>query len=129
MDYQTQIKQVYDEIKQVFNPFFQENILFNYSGWNHLLKDGNGIYRPKDALEERLKLIQYLPILLNEKVSPIEPKIKFNNGLIIRYYSWIFTVDSGTEQFRIKIIVRQKGVQPKHFYSCFKLIHTQFVKP
>ncbi len=69
-----------------------------------------------------------MPQLLSINISPIEPRIKIRNNVIIKYFSWIFTIDTELETFRIKIVIRQKGENQKHFYSCFKLIHYKFPK-
>ena len=76
----------YKKIGKVHNPFFDEEILFDRAGWDHLLKGSDGKFRNQENLQDRLSLISFLPQLLSINISPIEPRIKTRDGLVIKIF-------------------------------------------
>jgi hypothetical protein len=122
-------KKQYDKIQKVFNPFFGEDILFDYSGWNHLLKDGKGNPRAYYESVERFKLLELGCKFLSKNFPPVEYSCReFKNSYLVEYYSFIYAYQYKKEEkeFRLKMVIHEKSNQPKHFYSLIKMEHKRF---
>jgi hypothetical protein len=120
-------KSQYDKIQKVYNPFFDEQILFGTDGWNHLLKS-RGIPRIEEEFLARFQLLEIGCDLLNRKFPPTEYSCRdYGNNYLVEFYSFIYAYqDQNSEEFRLKMVIRQKSDKPKHFYSLIKAKHKHF---
>lgn len=124
----THHKNFYFSIQKVFNPHFQEDIIFDIQGWNHVLKQGNGANRESRELNPRLEVLEFIPNLLSKNISPQEySKRIYDKNFEVEFYSFIYAIrKEDKEEFRLKIVIRQKTGQPKKFYSVIKMKHKHF---
>ena len=122
----------YQKIKSVYNPFFEEDIVFDVHGYKHLTNQGDGKARTLATIQERFGVFEYVPELLTKKISPKEYQLRKKTTkkgmLIIDYYTFVFSVVLAEDEFRLKVVIRQKLGEPKKFFSCFRLVHTKFSK-
>ena len=123
-DFQNQYKQ----IGKVFSPFFQEEILFELSGWNHLVKDGSGNPRSEEEFLARFEILKIGFLFLNKKFPPTEYSCRdYGNNYLVEFYSFIYAYKNKLgQEFRVKIVIRQKSDTTKHFYSIIKMNHKHF---
>lgn len=117
----------YDTIQKVHNPFFGEDIIFDHQGWNHLNKDGQGVNRINAEIISRLELLDFVTNLLTNMFPPTEFKYKeYSSHFWVKYFTFVYAVQTSNDEYRIKVVIRQKTNQPKHFYSVIKTKHTKF---
>jgi hypothetical protein len=121
-------KEFYFSIQKVYNPHFQEDIIFDIQGWNHILKQGNGANRELKELEPRLEILYLIPTLLSKNISPQEYSDRiYNKSFEVEFYSFIYAIrQENGQEFRLKIVIRQKTGKPKQFYSVIKMKHKHF---
>jgi hypothetical protein len=122
-------KKQYDQIQKAYSLFFEEDILFDSSGWNHLVKDGNGKPRVYHEFEERFKLLKLGCRFLSKNFPPTEYICKeYKNNYLVEYYSFIYAYRCVEEkkEFRLKMVIRQKSNKSKYFYSLIKMEHKRF---
>lgn len=123
----------YDEVKNKAWQYFQDNslilskslgeVFLNSEGFTHLIFKGRHHPRPvKDQLI-RFSLIKYIRAILTG-MSYYQEYTFQNKGMRKRYWGFIAIV--GTQ--RIKIIIKQEGTGPKHFWSIFPCSHAQGYK-
>lgn len=118
----------YFSIKPVYQPFFKEYIVFDKVGWFHLKRKNGGVKRTKEELKARGELLPLVAELLSKNFPPTEYSIrKINDKLEVEFYSFIYALrKENGEEFRIKIVLRQKSGEPKKFYSLIKMKHKHF---
>lgn len=124
-----QIKTEYNKIKLIFNPFFNEDIRFEYDGLNHLFKT-RGITRSFQEVLERSNLIIFATVLLQNKFPPTEfARREYKDGYGVDFYTFVyaFTEINGSD-YKIKVVIREKTDKSKHFYSIFKIPHIRHKK-
>ena len=123
-------KEQYNNIKSVFNPYFEEKIIFDMQGWKHLQTDGNGENRSKQEFLERLSFLDLITIFLADKFPPTEYKyIQYEKSYWVKYYTFVYAYCSKNgDEFRLKAVIREKSNKPKHFYSLIKAKHQKYEK-
>jgi hypothetical protein len=128
MSFLSDQKKLYFSIEKVFNPHFKEDVVFDIQGWNHLMKQGNGAKREFKEVSPRLSSLGLIKKLLMENISPQEySKRIYSDNFEVRFYGFIYAIrKEDSEEFRLKIVVRQKTGQPKKFYSLIKMKHKHF---
>jgi len=117
----------YIKIQNVYSPFFDENVLFGADGWNHLLKS-RGVPRIQEEFLSRFQLLHIGCKLLAKNFPPTEYSCRdYGNNYLVEFYSFIYAYQTQIgEEFRLKMVIRQKPNQPKHFYSLIKMQHKHF---
>jgi|688.fasta_scaffold882343_1 hypothetical protein len=117
----------YNEIKSIYSPFFDENILFGLDGWSHLLKS-KGVPRAEEEFLARFKLLDIGCELLKKNFPPTEySRRDYDNNYSVEFYSFIYAYQhQNGEEFRIKMVIREKPNKPKHFFSLIKMKHNRF---
>ena len=118
----------YQKIGRIYSPFFNEEIDFNYWGWNHLLKSGEGKPRIEKEFLNRFELLQIACVLLTKKFPPVEYSCrKYSTNFCVEFYSFIYAYcNENNEEYRLKVVIRQKTDTSKHFYSLIKTKHKHF---
>lgn len=114
MNFKEHIKKIFDEVKEVDCPTFQdEKIIFNAKGINHLIYKGNRSMREVSRIKTNIRLLPRAIKLL--KIMPVaQEEASYEvNGIKFKY--WAF--EGVIEGRRIKIVIRQKGNGKKHFFS------------
>jgi len=117
----------YKKIQKIYSPFFDEEILFGADGWNHLLKS-RGVPQTREEFLARFGLLEIGFVLLGKNFPPTEYNCRdYGGGYLVEFYSFVyaFQTQSG-EEFRLKMVIRQKPNKPKHFYSLIKTKHKHF---
>ena len=123
----TKIKaeELYDTIKEVHCPYFDEKIAFNVKGIKHLKFKTDQQARSQADQYARLKLIHLAPevLKLSKTVQGISEKRKIEyqkmNGRwervmkLVRHYEFIAVLRG----VRVKVIVKEVAGGDKHFWS------------
>jgi len=108
-------KKEYGKIGYVECPAFNnEKVIFNNSGFNHLIRKGNEL-RPISVQIHRINLtIKYTKDILKSSKKYTTYLKNTNENFHIAYF-WSFI--SKYDGLNIKIVVRQLENGPKHFFS------------
>lgn len=115
----SEYNKIYRDIGSVQCPyFFNESVYFNQKGFNHLLRNKNGV-RPSSDQIRRLRLLIYCKEILNSNNFDVECNISKRNGVTTRFW----TFKASVANLKMKLIVRQIGIGTKHFYSIFPIKH------
>ena len=94
--------------------FPNEVISFNGKGLLHLFYSGSRSERSESEVSARIKLLGRAVKLLQLMPIPQEESQRTDqNGKVFKYWAFEGVVD----EFRLKVIVRQKGHGKKHFWS------------
>jgi len=122
----------YKNINKIFCPFFNEKIVFNSEGFNHLIYknkskrlDSEQIMRFK-LLERAIKLIGLTNTKQDFSENIIVVKKKKHKKIInssenVYYYGFIGIINN----FRIKVIIRKIGNGNRHFWSVIPAWNTK----
>ncbi|MDO8575553.1 MAG: hypothetical protein Q7R78_02535, partial [bacterium] len=115
----------YSSLKEVYCPYFRENIHFNSKGINHILrKSWNKVRGEKDQLM-RFKNIKLAPVIISKSHTIQDilhtkrfERIRRNNRwdtilTNVSYYEFIAMIDN----IRLKIIVKEIDFKDKFFWS------------
>lgn len=123
------IEEEYKKIVSVFNIFFDEKIKFDNYGLNHLFKS-RGISRPVQDVRERSDLIKLIIPLLQNKFPPTEfARRDYKDKYWVDFYTFIYAyTEFGGDDYKIKVVIREKTDKSKHFYSIFKIPHVRHKK-
>ncbi|MDD5738498.1 MAG: hypothetical protein PHY72_01020 [Candidatus Pacebacteria bacterium] len=114
----------YKEIGRLFCPVFNEPVVFNSDGFNHLIYKRGG-ERSKDDQITKLKLLtiakeivgvtttyqEYDEGLVNIQKKKFKKRV--NESVKVKYWGLVAII----KNCRVKVIVRQVGNGQKHFYS------------
>jgi hypothetical protein len=115
----------YQEIEEVYCPYFKEKIKFNAKGLKHLKFKGDRTARSRSDQYTRLKLLFFAPevISLSKTVQGIWDTKSFERVRVhsrtdtilknISYYEFIAVL----ENTRLKVIIKQVGNGKKFFWS------------
>ncbi|MEK7172386.1 MAG: hypothetical protein AAB723_03680 [Patescibacteria group bacterium] len=114
----------YKDMSRLFCPVFNEPVIFNSDGFNHLIYKKGG-ERAKDDQITKLKLLPFA----KEIVGVTTTYQEYDEGLIhiqrkkfkkkvdesakVKYWGLVAII----KNCRVKVIVRQVGNGQKHFYS------------
>jgi len=114
----------YKEIGRLFCPVFNEPVVFNSEGFNHLIYKKGG-ERAKDDQITKLKLLPLAQEIVkitatyqeyDEGLIYVQKKRfkkKVNESVKVRYWGLVAII----RNCRVKVIIRQVGNGQKHFYS------------
>jgi len=107
-------KEYYKLIEDVYCPYFNEDVCFTSSGFNHLLYKGgrNRVLRQRYAICERIKLLHLAPRLIRITATLQEFEERENH---IKYWGFIAIL----ERQKFKVIIRQVPGGKKQFFSIF----------
>jgi hypothetical protein len=117
----------YNLIKSIYSPYFEEDIIFDRDGLQHLFNSKNNP-RPIIEVLSRYDLLEVSTLFLSRKIAPVEYVYRQKSkNYWVEFYSFICSYQNYSgEEFRVKIVIRQKKDKPKHFYSLIKTKHTHF---
>lgn len=116
---------LYKKIKEVYCPYFAEQVAFNTKGLNHIKMKAWNKSRSTQEQLVRLKLLKYAPQIIRKTHTLQEFKEvrKFERQKInsrweqrvvtIRYYAFIAIID----EKRIKVVVKEIDGSKKIFWS------------
>lgn len=123
-DYEKTLKQaenLYSTIGRTWCPVLNEYINFNQVGFEHLIRKG---MRPRTKNDQirRLKLLKYAKNIINDDKSILVERDE-KNIAEIRARFWAVT--QKIEKRIIVIVIRQKKMGQKHFFSIYDQKTTQ----
>ena len=123
------IKNEYNQIGIVYNPFFRENLAFDFDSLNHIFSS-KGKPRPIVDVVERVDLIKVGVKLLETQFPPTEySRREYPSDDWVQVYSFIYAyIDLEGRDYKLKMVIREKADKSKHFYSVFKLPHQRHKK-
>ena len=120
----------YQTIGAVRCPYFGEQILFDVSGWEHLLQRNSG--QPRNQMDQlrRIKLITHAILILKQShllqaYSVVSQWVHVHKNsreerqiLSVQYFVFVAVIDL---RMRIKVVVRSISGGAKKFHSVFPL--------
>ncbi len=116
---------LYKGVGEVYCPYFQEKVIFNAKGLEHLKFKKKNHARPREDQYMRLKLLRYAPEVIRQsktiqgiseqKVFELNRSNHRNESLLVdaMYYEFVAILDG----VRVRVVVKQIGAAQKYFWS------------
>ncbi len=111
--YKKQIKQIFDQDRIISCPAFDEKIILNAKGINHLIYKGSRSRRETERILINIRLLPSAIKVLKLMVFAQEESSYVKDDVKYRFWTFEAVVDGR----RIKVIIRQVGKGRKHFWS------------
>ncbi|MEN9605023.1 MAG: hypothetical protein RJB39_708 [Candidatus Parcubacteria bacterium] len=118
-------EELYKTFKGVYCPYFQEEVVFNAKGLEHLKFKQKNQARIVEDQYIRLKILKFAPEVLKQtrtiqgiseqKVFELQRSNHRNHHILVdaMYYEFVAIIT----QVRVRVIVKQIGTGPKYFWS------------
>ena len=116
---------LYKSLGEVHCPFFNEKIIFNAKGLEHLKFKEKNHARSRDDQYIRFKILKHAPEILRlsrtvqgvseQKVFELNRSNHRNESILVdaMYYEFVAVID----HTRVRVVVKQVGSAPKYFWS------------
>ena len=102
---------LYAKLDRVWCPVLNEYVIFNRSGFQHLIWKG-GLPRPKSEQKRRFALLEHAEKILSNPNATFSHEQKGNTQF------WAFTEKQS--DVAVRVVIRQVGIGKKHFLSTFE---------
>jgi hypothetical protein len=103
-------REIYNKIGRVWCPALNDYIVFNRTGFRHLLRK-NSLPRARNEQKRRFALLPQSALILSD------PFVNITHRKEGKFDFWAFTKEHNNR--KIKVIIRQIGEHQKHFFSIF----------
>lgn len=113
-------KKEYQTIGRIYSPALKTNIIFSPRGFRHLIYKNNGRTRKVSEQYLKLKLLTFVPFVINNATEVYEARSIVNEKY--KYIYWYALTYDINEYLKIKVIIERRGLNGKfNFLSVMRI--------